>query len=1578
MSVEREFQPTDMGISRAVIGTRGNDEIIGTGRRDRMIGEEGNDRLFGRDGDDFLIGAEGDDYLDGGDGADRLMGNGGADTFVFRELASDKYDMIVDFKSVEGDKIDVSVISEHMIRSGFPALRFSGQEPSPYSVWYRGGPGEQGVTLAVDVDGDASPDRVVWLRSTSSLSSQDLVLTGPQTKTPDSLVQEGTEHNDRLVAGFGPDHMDGRGGEDAIDYRDALLPVNVVLAGSQSAAVLVDGREKDTIVNIEHAFGGFGDDWLAGDDGSNILSGRGGSDILVGGQGADTLTGGLGADRFLYRDSVETHGDLIVDFNRSQGDVVDVSSIDANVYEPGRQEFVFSGQLPQANSIWYRIFIEGDGTVHVQGDVDGDPDVPEIDIAMEGVSSVNATDLGLLTAIRGNAVDFSAHIQPIAINLDQLAYQGVSSVVGALNAWNRIQGSDSVTGALVGGDKGNNIVGASGDDTLRGGRGNDSLHGEGGRDILDGGDGDDFLRGGIGADILTGGPGMDRFHYRTSAEVQGDVISDFNRDQGDWVDLYRIDANTHVDGWQLFTFSGEEPRPHALWSGPDPDGSGVRLYGDTDGNPETVEIDLQFLGIEVLDPSDVQLPVSRDGTLDFSDLIHYDLVNLHEHHPFLQVMGPRSVSSTLLGGSGANVLIGGTEDDSVIGDEGNDTLYGMEGDDHVNGGAGDDYLDGGEGDDLVTGGPGADKMTGGRGADRFVYSSAEEAQGDVITDFNMLEGDWIDLTRVDAGSSSDEPSWSGFVFAGTTPQAHALWSRFDRERFGTELLGDTDGNPETAEIAIYLKGTEFFGPEALQLPSLAGDTVDFSATTKHIYIHLDYYNGVNHVRGPLDVGAEIHGNADANTLSGGDRGDTLSGHDGDDTLIGGGGDDQLYGERGDDVLRGGDGRDVLDGGPGADALSGGAGADRFRYTLASYTVDDVILDFNRDEGDWLDLHQVDANIYEAGWQVMSFGGAKAVRHSLWFKPGEDGNSVTLCGDTDGNIRTHEVSLEIRGITSLQASDFDMPVLRAETPDLSGALQALRGVFIPSPHDTSKAGFRFGDSALSGETMPEQVPGSDEDGSLQAPLVISPGDGPYDTPQASISGYTASQFSKFLLRVLDDEGRFSGLQGRDAGNKTPPPETLDFSMTSHHRHIDIATYRGFNNVVGPADSGAEIRGDSGPNVLTGGDGPDQIYGEAGDDILVGGSGDDTLHGGSGNDILTGEAGNDTLYGDDGNDILTGGTGADIMHGGRGHDTLTGDAGNDTLEGGDGNDTLSGGAGADILRGGLGRDTLSGGWGADRFHYRSVDETVGDVIADFSPSQGDWIDLHGIDSGDNPDVWQGLVFHGANVRPHSLWYQVDGNGKGVHLYGDTDGNVDTREINIAVKGVAVLEARSVPLPVFTMDTVDFSSSRSYTAIDLADYRGISNLVGSRIVGMELHGTGADNSLTGGDGDDHLHGGGGNDVLAGGDGKDVLTGGSGADSFVYWSAVATVGDVITDFSQDEGDTLDFSLIDANTSAAGVQDLVFSDTVPRAHAVWYVPNAAGSDIVLCGDTDGHVETTEIAFLLKGVSSLAASDFLF
>ena len=76
-----------------------------------------------------------------------------------------------------------------------------------------------------------------------------------------------------------------------------------------------------------------------------------------------------------------------------------------------------------------------------------------------------------------------------------------------------------------------------------------------------------------------------------------------------------------------------------------------------------------------------------------------------------------------------------------------------------------------------------------------------------------------------------------------------------------------------------------------------------------------------------------------------------------DDIAGLGGNDVLFGDSGDDLMNGGAGDDFLSGGFGNDQLTGESGADTFVYSSAAEG-EDLILDFNADEGDRLDFREL--------------------------------------------------------------------------------------------------------------------------------------------------------------------------------------------------------------------------------------------------------------------------------------------------------------------------------------------------------------------------------------------------------------------------------------------------------------------------------------------------------------------------------------------------------------------------------------------------------------------------------------------
>jgi YD repeat-containing protein len=189
--------------------------------------------------------------------------------------------------------------------------------------------------------------------------------------------------NDRLTGGAGDDVIDGGAGNDflaggagidTVSYASAGAGVTVSLAGGQATG----GGGTDTLAGFENIIGSNFADTLVGSAADNDLNGGAGNDWLVAGRGADVLVGGSGADRFVLQDVLDSTNaarDYIRDFDRSQGDLIDLSAIDAisSRASRGDDHFAFSsgghftgraGQLI-ANEVSADHYL-------VQGDLNGD------------------------------------------------------------------------------------------------------------------------------------------------------------------------------------------------------------------------------------------------------------------------------------------------------------------------------------------------------------------------------------------------------------------------------------------------------------------------------------------------------------------------------------------------------------------------------------------------------------------------------------------------------------------------------------------------------------------------------------------------------------------------------------------------------------------------------------------------------------------------------------------------------------------------------------------------------------------------------------------------------------------------------------------------------------------------------------------------------------------------------------------------------------------------------------------------------------------------------------------------------
>jgi VCBS repeat-containing protein len=192
----------------------------------------------------------------------------------------------------------------------------------------------------------------------------------------------------------------------------------------------------------------------------------------------------------------------------------------------------------------------------------------------------------------------------------------------------------------------------------------------------------------------------------------------------------------------------------------------------------------------------------RAGAVAFSSLSNGALANANTAYGGTggDTFDGKGGADTLYGWAGNDCLYGGAGSDTLHGGTGADTLWGGADPDTLFGGSGADTLYGDAGNDVLVGGYGADKLFGGAGADTFRFVDARDT-GDTIADF-ARGSDKIDLSRFRvAGADHD---FDAPVNAAKFSAGHDLiWYH---EGGNTIVLGNTDGDPNTAEFVLTLQG----------------------------------------------------------------------------------------------------------------------------------------------------------------------------------------------------------------------------------------------------------------------------------------------------------------------------------------------------------------------------------------------------------------------------------------------------------------------------------------------------------------------------------------------------------------------------------------------------------------------------------------------------------------------------------------------------------------------------------------------------------------------------------------------------
>ncbi|MEA3042933.1 MAG: hypothetical protein QOH47_771 [Sphingomonadales bacterium] len=280
--------------------------------------------------------------------------------------------------------------------------------------YLNGGSGDDvviGGSRGDDLDGEEGDDRLYGLGGADMLfggGGRDLLRGGDGNDylrgDADNDQMFGDAGDDRFEASFGSDRVDGGAGSDIVEYWGAEGGVTVNL--QSGVARESAGGFIDHLVSIENAAGSFFADVLRGSNAANLLFGdrgddalygRGGDDRLSGGSGDDRLEGGAGADLFVVGEAdadagTEIGSDFIADFDRAEGDLIDLSAIDADsgtYYE--NEAFVYVGAAAFSGVAGELRVTALAGGWEVTGDRDGDA-IADFSILVASPAPLGASD----------------------------------------------------------------------------------------------------------------------------------------------------------------------------------------------------------------------------------------------------------------------------------------------------------------------------------------------------------------------------------------------------------------------------------------------------------------------------------------------------------------------------------------------------------------------------------------------------------------------------------------------------------------------------------------------------------------------------------------------------------------------------------------------------------------------------------------------------------------------------------------------------------------------------------------------------------------------------------------------------------------------------------------------------------------------------------------------------------------------------------------------------------------------------------------------------------------------------------
>ncbi|OYQ31714.1 hypothetical protein CHU95_21505 [Niveispirillum lacus] len=723
---------------RGDIKERFENYIDGGDGNDTIDGAMGNDTLIGGSGHDSLIGGYGDDSLEGGFGNDTLVATAGNDALIGGAGID---------RLVGGSGRDRFVMARSSDTRLTTALTFNSMDTI--------------VNFDFGGSGNLLGDSVELPFAVNSVVSSSVVrATGVSFyEAMNGLFARGRPLNETNTAGLfsylgevyllisGPTRTNNLGTDDYIFRLQAFSgSLDVTDFGYSFSVTDAAGKVTVNTTAASYTLSATQDNILYLGAGTFRGFGNDRNNSITGGDGNDTLDGGAGADTLTGGEGNDTY---VID---DTGDVI----------------------------------AETDGIDTVQ------------------------TALTLFT---------------LAADLEHLQFTGTADATGTGN------GSDN---SISGGTGADTLTGLAGDDTLDGGSGTDSLVGGAGNDTYIVDNANDVI-------LELAGEGTDTVRSRSAtyslgAELEALVFVGVGAFTGTGNGL----DNAITGGTGNDTLNGAAGAD-TLTGGGGADvligGAGNDVYIVTAGSAAITE--LAGEGTDIVRTSLTTFTLAAEvenliytGTAAFTGTGN-DSNNILTGAAAADTLRGAAGDDSLDGAAGADRLIGGLGNDTYIVDnagdvvveaagEGTDTVrtsltsYSLTADvDNLiytgggnfigTGNALANAITGGAAADTLTGGGGADTLTGGTGADSFVLSNASDspvATAMTIADFATADGDRIDLSGIDADSST--PADNAFTFIGAAAFTNVAGQlRIAAAGADLQLLGDINGDG-TADFAITL------------------------------------------------------------------------------------------------------------------------------------------------------------------------------------------------------------------------------------------------------------------------------------------------------------------------------------------------------------------------------------------------------------------------------------------------------------------------------------------------------------------------------------------------------------------------------------------------------------------------------------------------------------------------------------------------------------------------------------------------------------------------------------------------------